>query len=304
MEPIARIELFLAAITGESVELPAPETRAELFLAKIAGQSVELPTPQSRFELFLAKIAGESVTLPIPATRSELYLAAIAGETVEPPEFPQTRLEYFLEQWMAGSGGGELPSGYRRVKGFTFGASTYYLITGFKLRGSDTVRLSFSATKNCNVFGCYTTNDATDNYSLYISTASGAKYLRYDGATYNSQIPSARLGERLDVVIAPTGTTGMPNDSTITPATFTASVDLCVGVTSPSATSSKLDGNIWGNFVVDGRLKLIPCERVSDGVLGYYDTHTKTFYEPTGSAPASLGYEALVGDAIVGTAKI
>lgn len=283
MEPSTRIELFLAKIVGEDVELPVPQSRAELYLAKIAGESVDLPTPESRLDLFLAKIAGQSVELPTPQSRMELYLAAIAGEDVEPPEFWTTPVEYYLDQW-----GGTLPSDYRRVAGFEFNANTYYLIEGFKLTGNDTVRISFSVDKACNVFGCYTTNDATDNYSLYASTASGAKYLRYDGTVYNSQVPSSRLGERLDVVITPTGTTGLPNDSEMTPVEFTASADLCVGVTSPGATSSKLDGNIWGDVIVEGRLKLIPCERLSDGTLGYYDTYTGTFYEPIGSAPTEI----------------
>lgn len=226
-------------------------------------------------------------------------------EASYPRKWPRLRRLIWLKKIIGGGGGRtELPSDYRRVKGFDFDSATYYLITGFKLRGSDTVRFSFSVNKSCNVFGCYTTNSATDNFSLYASTSSGSKYLRYDGATYNSNIPSSRTGERFDVVIAPTGTTGFPTDSEITPAEFTTSVDLCIGTTGTSASSAKLDGNIWGNFVVDGRLKLIPCERVSDGVLGYYDTHSKTFYAPVGSAPTSLGYEALVGDAIVGTAKI
>lgn len=190
--------------------------------------------------------------------------------------------------WLRKMAGGGWASDYRRVKGFEFSGSTYYLIEGFKLTGYDAVRISFSVDKACNVFGCYTTNDATDNYSLYASTASGAKYLRYDGTVYNSQVPSSRLGERLDVVITPTGTTGMPNDSEMTPVEFTASADLCVGVTSPSASSSKLDGCIWGDFIVDGRLKLIPCERLSDGVLGYFDTYSKTFFEPIGSAPTEI----------------
>lgn len=200
----------------------------------------------------------------------------------------------------------ELPSGYERQIGFVFAASTYYLISGFYLRGSDTVRFSFSADKACNVFGCYTTNSATDNYSLYASTSSGGKYLRYDGSTYNSYIPSAQIGERLDVVITPTGTTGMPTDSVITPVEFESVADLCIGTTSASASSSKLDGNIWGNFIVDGRLTLIPCERLSDNVLGYYDPDSDTFYEPIGSAPTSLGVDSshLTVLSVEGTAEV
>lgn len=186
----------------------------------------------------------------------------------------------------------ELPSEYKRIIGMEFSAATYYKISGFHLRGSDTVRISFSVDRACNVFGCYTDNAATDNYSLYMSTTSNAKYLRYDGDVYNSYIPSAQFGTRYDVVITPNGTTGMPDDSTITPATFESVAELCVGTTSISASSSKLDGCIWGNFEIDGRLKLIPCERTSDNVLGYYDTVDGTFYEPIGSSPVSIGYDA------------
>lgn len=183
-----------------------------------------------------------------------------------------------------------LPDGYKKVKGFTFGSSTYYKITDFFLSGSDTVHISFSVNKACNVFGCYTSTSADDNYSLYATTTANGKYLRYDGDVYNSYFPSDAIGVRHDVVLAPTGTTGMPTDSAITAKTFTSSSDLCIGTTSPSASSSKLDGNIWGNVVVEGRLKLVPCERLSDHVLGYYDLVGSTFYAPVGSAPTSLGY--------------
>ena len=200
----------------------------------------------------------------------------------------------------------ELPVEYKRQIGFKFSASTYYRIPDFHLRGTDTVRISFSADKACNVFGCYTDTSAEDNYSLYASTSSGGKYLRYDGDTYSSYIPSAQIGERLDVVITPTGTTGMPTDSVITPVEFESVADLCIGTTSASASSSKLDGNIWGSFVVDSRLTLIPCERLSDNVLGYYDPDSDTFYEPIGSAPTSLGVDSshLTVLSVEGTAEV
>lgn len=186
----------------------------------------------------------------------------------------------------------ELPAEYQRQIGFEFSASTYYRISDFHLRGTDTVRISFSVDKACNVFGCYTVTSAEDNYSLYASTSTGGKYLRYDGDTYSSYIPSSQVGERLDVVITSTGTTGMPTDSVITPVEFESVADLCIGTTSTSASSSKLDGNIWGSFIVDGRLELIPCKRLSDNVLGYYNIDSDTFYEPVGSAPTSLGVDS------------
>ena len=184
-----------------------------------------------------------------------------------------------------------LPAGYRRLQGIKFNAATYYLITGFRLRGSDTLRLSVSITKACNVLGCYTTAQAQDNYSLYASTSSNGKYLRYNGSTYNSYFPSSALNRQHDIIITPTGSSGMPTSETWTEKSFTAPVDLCIGTTSVEATSSKLAGNIYGDIIVDGRLRLIPCERQTDHVIGYWDARSGHFYEPIGSAPASLGYD-------------
>lgn len=184
----------------------------------------------------------------------------------------------------------ELPTGYKRVLGYTCNNDTLWQITGFHLRGSDTVRISFSVTGACNVFGCYQGADATDNYDLYVSTTSNSKYFRYGNGTYLSYWASANLGQRFDVVYTPTGSTGMPQDSTWTPMTFESANDLLLGATTLTGTSSKLKGDLYGNFVVDGRLKLIPCERISDNVLGYYDTYSETFFEPTGT-PTSLGYD-------------
>lgn len=336
-----RDEAFLAAILGESVELPVPQTRLELFLAKVAGMSVETPEPQTRAESCLAAILGADVALPVPVSRVDLYLAKVAGMDVEIPE-PLTRIDEYLAEWAEnGSGwswetvtgvsplalasaaahsiksliqtgkcvtsGGdiycnngrlvavddELPAGYKRVLGFRCNNNAMWKITGFKLRGSDTVRVSFSVTAACNVWGCYQGASDDDNYDLYASTSSGAKYLRYGNGTYLSYFAPADLGQRFDVVYTPTGSTGMPQDSTWEPMTFESANDLMLGTTAASSSSAKLKGSLYGDFIVDGRLHLVPCERVSDGVLGYYDLLGETFYGPsTGFTGAvSLGYD-------------
>lgn len=184
----------------------------------------------------------------------------------------------------------ELPAGYKRVLGYECDNNVLWQITGFKLRGSDTVRISFSVTAACNVFGCYQGASADDNYDLYVSTTSGSKYCRYGNGTYLSYWSSGNLGKRFDVVFTPNGSQGMPQDSTWSPETFESANDLIIGSTSLTGTSAKLKGNLYGNFEVDNRLKIIPCERLSDNSLGYYDTYSKTFFEPTGT-PTSLGYD-------------
>lgn len=184
----------------------------------------------------------------------------------------------------------ELPAGYKRVLGYECNNDVLWQITGFKLMGSDTVRISFSVNAACNVFGCYQGTDAKDNYDLYVSVSSGSKYLRYADGTYLSYWSPSDMGQRFNVVFSPTGTSGMPQDSTWKEKSFTSENDLLIGSTTLTGTSSKLKGNLYGNIIVEGRLKLIPCERVSDGVLGYYDMSSKTFFEPTGT-PTSLGYD-------------
>lgn len=188
---------------------------------------------------------------------------------------------------LVGSMDEELPAAYKRVKGLTFNNNGYFAITNFKLQGSDTLRFKFSADVSCNVLGCYTDSSAQTNYSLYVATTSGS-YLRYDGGAYNSAITA---GETYNMVITPTGATGLASSSTWTAKTFTAASDFCIGTTSASAASSKLVGTLYGNIVVDGRAKFIPCERLSDHVLGYYNLNSSTFYTATGTAPTSIGYD-------------
>lgn len=186
----------------------------------------------------------------------------------------------------------ELPSEYKRVIGFTFNNNAYFVITNFKMRGSDTVRFSFKCTQStvaCNVLGAYDGGSAQTNYSLYIGNSSSSKYLRYNGSTYNSQ---AIKDKTYRVTITPTGSFGMETDNSWEEKTFESVLDLNIGTTSPSASSAKMVGDIIGEVEVDGRLKLIPCERVSDNVLGYYDIYSQNFYEPSGSGVVSLGYDS------------
>ena len=185
----------------------------------------------------------------------------------------------------------ELPTGYRRILGMAMNNDCFYQTTTYP-RGSDTLKFSFKCTQAqpaCNVIGCYTTSSAQDNLSLYVGyTQSTAKYLRYDGGTYSSWVIADK---RYDVQITPTGSIGMEQEDTWTEKTFTCSAPLCIGITGATATSAKLIGELYGNVELVGVAKFIPCERISDGEIGYYDVVNETFIEPTGTTPTSLGYD-------------
>lgn len=180
-----------------------------------------------------------------------------------------------------------VPAEYRRLTGIVFDADVYYEAP-FKLEGSDTLRLSFSITRACNVIGCYSTTSADNNYSLYASSTSSAKYMRYNGGTYSSYVS---LDTRYDVEITPTGITGLRNDSTWQQRDFVANDNMLIGSTSVGATSAKLDGTMYGNIEVAGKGLFIPAERVSDGAIGYYEAISGTFLTNQGTGtPVSLGY--------------
>lgn len=316
MTPQYRIEEYLAAIRaawlGET-PLPSypaePAWRIEKFLAAILsavkGDSPVLacPEPVWHIEEFARAIydaltgASPAWACPAPTNNIEAVLFAIYKMVIDGSETDGLVASWDIEQWLldtynAVKDSGALPLAYKRVLGFSCNNNAMWEITDFYLKGSDTVRISFSVEAACNVFGCYQGADADDNYDLYVSTTSGSKYLRYGNGTYLSYWSAANLGNRFDVVFSPTGTSGMPDDSTWTENSFTAANDLLIGSTTLTGTSSKLKGNLYGNIVVDERLNLIPCERVSDGVLGYYDTVGHTFYEPYSGfdGAVSLGY--------------
>lgn len=230
------------------------------------------------------------LSLPDAISSHVVSLIAFGGTDMSATPTPTTPTDIVCNNGAIKVKDSELPVGYRRVLGYECDNNVLWQITDFHLRGSDTIRISFSVNAACNVFGCYQGATANDNYDLYATTTSGSKYLRYGNGAYLSYFSAANLGQRFDVIFSPTGTTGMPQDSTWSPMTFESENDFLVGSTTLTGTSSKLKGNLYGNVVVDGRLKLIPCERVSDGVLGYFDTYTQTFYEPQGTA-TSLGYD-------------
>ena len=182
----------------------------------------------------------------------------------------------------------DIPEGYRRLLGFSMNNDCYFVITDFRLNGSDYLSFSFSASTACNVLGCYTSTSAQTNYSLYVSTTAGSKYMRYNGGTYDSVIePNVQYS----VSMGPYGAEGLSTSPEWEEKEFEAESDLCIGTTSTGATSAKLTGSLFGEIIVDGRLSLIPVERISDGVLGYYDEYNEEFYTPTVGTPTSLGYD-------------
>lgn len=196
-----------------------------------------------------------------------------------------------------------LPLEYKQIASMAMNNNCYWEIPNFPLYGSDTLKFSFMVMATCNVLGAYSGSADGDNYSLYVTAQTG-NYLRYGSGAYRSGLNTY---VRYDATISPTGTSGLYFNSTWSPLTFTTPTNLCIGSTSLTATSAKFRGTFYGAIEVVGRAKFIPCERVSDSVVGWYDIYSDRFYEPasgsTNPTKGSYVTEDVVG-AVEGTDEI
>ena len=198
----------------------------------------------------------------------------------------------------------ELPSGYKRLASIKFDGDFWY-DTGEKLHGSDDVTLTLTDTSSSgqNVFGSYNgTSSGTKNFSLYLygGNSSSNCYLRYGDQLVRPRYGS---GERT-LTFGASGTDGFTVNVTVTPDTFTTEASAYIGML-PNSSSPAYTGTIVGNILVGTRLKYVPCERVSDGAVGYYEMVKGKFIAPSGTGTPTKGdYDYSVSHIdVVGTAQ-
>lgn len=171
-----------------------------------------------------------------------------------------------------------LPTGYTRLQ-YVTGSANAYTIVPIHLTDEDVVKAKLETRASCNLFGCYTGTSATDNFSLY---AGSNYYIRVDG-----QLNSSVTATKNTVVEYELSKDGLLEDGVQVASfsgvgSFTTSTYFYVGWLD-NASSAKFTGDIYSIEVV-GKFNGIPAKRDSDGVAGFYDTVTSTFYASSGSA--------------------
>lgn len=200
----------------------------------------------------------------------------------------------------------ELPVGFKRLASIKFDGDFWYE-TGEVMTGDDdvTMTLDDTSTSGQNVFGSYNgTSSGTKNFSLYLygNGSSSNCYLRYGGQLLRPRFGS---GERT-ITFGKSGTSGFSVDVTAEPETFTTVAGAFIGML-PNSSSPAYTGSIVGNILVGTRLKWIPCERESDGVVGYYEAVKGVFLEPVGTGTPTKGsYDTshLTVLSVVGTPEV
>ena len=198
----------------------------------------------------------------------------------------------------------ELPVGFIRLLDINFDGGFHY-ITNEKLYGSDDISMTVSNTSSSgqNLFGSYAgTGEGTKNFSLYVYGSNSSQcYFRYGERLYRPRLGAGRRS----ITFGESGTTGFYDNVSITPETFESDSVAWIGML-PNSSSSHFSGTIEGNILVSDRLKYIPCKRLSDGAIGYYEVNTNVFLEPRGNGtPTTTGIDdSQMELVIVGTKEV
>lgn len=205
---------------------------------------------------------------------------------LQPVPSPTNPINIVCNNWTIRVKDRDLPIGYRRLLGIATNWLNYArYVTDIYLQGSDTIKFSYAyrgTSNGANLVWCYVGSSSQANFSYYASVNAGGSYARYNWWTYNS---TCVRNTRYDIVMSPTGVTGWVNSSTWTEKTFTSTVKFCIFATAPTGDAAENVAGRWAtiyeNVEVVGKALFIPCERVSDGVIWYYDTYSQKFYWPT-----------------------
>lgn len=213
----------------------------------------------------------------------------IAGPVITPT--PTNPVDIYCNNGKLVFGDPDVPSEYKRLLDIIFDGDIYY-VTNTYLTGADTTTFTMNATENGrNVLGCYTGSGSGNNLSFYLSTGNTGNYVRYKDSLYRPILANSIFDTDLTLSIGPTGTTGFDTDATWTELEFVSPDAFYIGWLA-NASSPKFKGSFIGNIAVSNRANFIPCERVFDGAIGYYDTYSNTFFEKQGTGtPTTSGYD-------------
>lgn len=301
--PVTQADIDAAAALGKGwvvwkvIEVSDPLDNLRGGTQLIIKQNSVQPGQNVRRVIFVSGPGGETVVigpapspllLPDAIANSLHYVKAFGGTEQNGTPTPTTPATITCNNGILKVKDSELPVGYKRLKNVKTTGDVRY-VSNVYLTGNDTLRFSFQASPG-NLLGSYNDSSANDNYSFYNTTGATGSYARYNGQTGGS---STYTGTAYTVTMSPTGITGIRNPSSFTPTEFTCSIPFCIFATSPTG-SEHSNATITGSIEVSGSqtLKFIPCERVSDGAIGFWETSNQEFLEnQENGTPTTDGYD-------------
>ena len=193
-----------------------------------------------------------------------------------------------------------LPSAYQEVFGLK-GDGNAYINLNTALTQDDEIEIKFSissATAKEGLFGCRT-NASTNNIAVAFANNANSEIV---ADFNNSNYTNFRLQQSISPNIIYTliinknkraiynGDTLIAENSTICNDTITISNCFLYMIAGSPAYQDKFTGTIYSCKIKNKR-NVIPCRRLSDSVLGMYDTISETFLTNTGSGSFTAGVD-------------
>ena len=184
----------------------------------------------------------------------------------------------------------EIPSQYQRLEYITLNG-TQYIDTGFKANQDTSVKMKVSSTSTANqAFFCCQTDLTNETYSCFIVNSK----IRHDyNTTQTAMNVTAISGLMYHVYSNKNILTVNGVSHTITAGTFTSDNNMWLGA-SNNGTSvlNFLYGNIYKCVIYDNDIivrSFIPVKRISDNVIGLYDTISNTLFTNKGTGSFTAG---------------
>lgn len=173
------------------------------------------------------------------------------------------------------------------------GSGTQYITTGIHLRSTDVVKSKWQFEgASGNVYGCYTSGSADDNFCLYAGSASANAYIRYNGQLVRAFRPSSGTIHELEQ-----GADGFYDNgglvTSFNAATFECSAPMYIFML-PHSSSAKVTARCYGLTVYrDGEqaCNFIPARNELTGEVGFYESVGGVFYENAGTGVFTAGPE-------------
>lgn len=173
------------------------------------------------------------------------------------------------------------------------GSGSQYITTEINLRSTDVVKSKWRFEGSAgNVYGCFTSSGADDNFCLYAGSASTNAYIRYNGQLVRDF--KAAKGTIYNLEHGPDGFFANGDQVTsFNAATFECSAPMYIFML-PNSSSAKVTARCYGLTVFRGGDQLcnfIPARNELTGKVGFYESVGGVFYENDGTGAFTAGPE-------------
>ncbi len=180
------------------------------------------------------------------------------------------------------------------------GSGSQYIETAIHLLSTDVVKSKWRFQNSAgNVYGCFTSSSADDNFCLYAGSASTYAYIRYNGQLVRDF--KATSGTVYEIEQGPDGFfVGGSKVAYFDAATFTCSAPMYIFML-PNSSSAKVTARCYGLRVIRGGVMaydFIPARNEATGEVGMWEAVHGVWYGNDGTGAFTAGG---VAERVLGT---